>query len=90
MFNLSDALIGYSFLLFVSPVTLAQAGISIGRCVWVKQPCYACVWCFRILHVYRKSIKWTWVEPFEMSVEIEQGSNFDLDNELQFLRSLKG
>ena len=34
--------------------------------------------------VYRKSIKWTWVEPFEMNVKIERGSNFDLDNESRF------
>ena len=27
-----------------------------------------------------KSIKWTWAEPFEMNVKIEQGSDFDVDN----------
>ena len=38
----------------------------------------------RIPRVYQKSIKWTWVEPFEMNVKIKQGSNFDLDNESHF------
>ena len=28
----------------------------------------------------QKSIKWTWAEPFEMNVKIEQGSDFDVDN----------
>ena len=34
--------------------------------------------------VYWKSIKWIWVEPFEMNVKIEQGLNFILDNESHF------
>ena len=28
----------------------------------------------------RKSIKWTWAEPFEMNVKIEQDLNFVVDN----------
>ena len=47
----------------------------------VQRRCYARVWRFRILRVNRKSIKWTWVEPFERSVKIEQGSNFVVDND---------
>ena len=39
------------------------------------------VWRFRILRVYRKSIKWTWVEPFEMNAKIERESTFALDIE---------
>ena len=39
---------------------------------------------FCILHAYRKSIKWIWVELFEMNVKIKQGSIFDLDNESRF------
>ena len=31
--------------------------------------------------VYRKSIKWTWVEPFEMNAKIDRESNFALDIE---------
>ena len=43
------------------------------------------VWCFCILCVNQKSIKWTWAEPFEMNVKIiEQGSNFVTDNERRF------
>ena len=30
--------------------------------------------------VTRKSIKWTWAEPFEMNVKIEQEMNFVVDN----------
>ena len=30
--------------------------------------------------VTQKSIKWTWVDLFEMNVKIEQGSDFDVDN----------
>ena len=39
---------------------------------------------------YAKSIIWTWVEPFEMNVKIERGSNLNLDNEplLQYLGNL--
>ena len=33
----------------------------------------------------RKSIKWTWVEPFEMNVKIEQELNFVVDNSRLFL-----
>ena len=29
----------------------------------------------------QKSIKWTWVEPFEMNVKIEQELNFVVDND---------
>ena len=29
----------------------------------------------------RKSIKWTWAEPFEMNVKIEQELNFVVDND---------
>ena len=29
----------------------------------------------------RKSIEWTWAEPFEMNIKIEQGSNFVVDND---------
>ena len=35
---------------------------------------------FPYTSVNRKSIKWTWAEPFEMNVKIEQGSDFDVDN----------
>ena len=38
-------------------------------------------WRFRILRVYQKSIKWTWVELFETNIKIERGSSVDLDNE---------
>ena len=31
--------------------------------------------------VTRKSIKWTWAEPFEMNVKIEQELNFVVDND---------
>ena len=30
-----------------------------------------------------KSIKWTWVEPFEMNVKIEKELNFVVDNDSQ-------
>ena len=40
---------------------------------------------FRILRVTRKSIKWTWVEPFEMKVKIEQELNFVVDDSRLFL-----
>ena len=33
-----------------------------------------------IVRVTRKSIKWTWAEPFEMNVKIEQELNFVVDN----------
>ena len=39
------------------------------REVTVQRHCYACVWYFCILRVNRKSIKWTWAEPFEMNVK---------------------
>ena len=42
---------------------------------------YARVWRFRIRRVYRKSIKWTWVEPYEMNAKIERESTFALDIE---------
>ena len=31
----------------------------------------------------RKSIKWTWAEPFEMNIKIEQELNFVVDNDRQ-------
>ena len=46
--------------------------------------CFARVWYFRILCVYWKWIKWTWVEPFKMNTKIERRSNFDLDNKSRF------
>ena len=36
---------------------------------------------FPYTSVNPKSIKWTWAEPFEMNVKIEQGSDFDVDND---------
>ena len=42
-------------------------------------------WRFRILRVTRKSIKWTWVEPFEMNVKIGQELNFVVDDSRLFL-----
>ena len=50
------------------------------REITVQRRCYAHVWCFRILRVNQKSIKWTWVELFEMNKKIEQGSNFVVGN----------
>ena len=35
----------------------------------------------RHARVTRKSIKWTWAEPFEMNVKIEQELNFVVDND---------
>ena len=51
------------------------------REITVQRRCYARVWRFRILHVTRKSIKWTWAEPFEINVKIEQELNFVVDND---------
>ena len=34
---------------------------------------------YGILCMTRKSIKWTWAEPFEMNVKIEQELNFVVD-----------
>ena len=51
------------------------------REITVQRRCYACAWRFRILRVTRKSIKWTWAEPFEMNVKIEQELNFVVDND---------
>ena len=51
------------------------------REITVQRRCYARVWRFRILRVTRKSIKWTWAEPFEMNVKIEQELNFVVDND---------
>ena len=50
------------------------------REISVQRRCYARVWCFRILRVTRKSIKWTWAELFEINVKIEQGLNFVVDD----------
>ena len=33
----------------------------------------------------RKSIKWTWAEPFEMNVKIKQELNFVVDNDSRLL-----
>ena len=38
-----------------------------------------------MLCVIRKSIKWTWAEPFEMNIKIEQELNFVVDNSRLFL-----
>ena len=50
--------------------------------------------CFHILHVNRKSIKWSWAGPLQMNVNIEQGSNFVVHDDskivLRWPRSLKG
>ena len=51
------------------------------REITVYRRCYARVWRFRILRVTRKSIKWTWAEPFEMNVKFEQELNFVVDND---------
>ena len=55
-----------------------RATLSIIEKLWSKG---ARVWRFRILRVTRKSIKWTWAEPFEMNVKIEQELNFVVDND---------
>ena len=44
---------------------------------------HARAWRFHILRANRKSIKWTWTEPFEMNVKIKQESNFVIDNDSQ-------
>ena len=36
----------------------------------VQRRCYTHVWHFHILRVNRKTIEWTWAEPFEMNVKI--------------------
>ena len=51
------------------------------REIAVQRRCYARVRRFRILRVTRKSIKWTWTEPFKMNVKIEQELNFIVDND---------
>ena len=50
-----------------------------------QRRCYARVWHFHILRMTRKSIKWTWVEPFKMNVKIEQELNFVIDDSQLFL-----
>ena len=35
--------------------------------------------------VTRKSIKWTWTEPFEMNMKMEQELNFVVDDSQLFL-----
>ena len=57
--------------------------------ITVQRRYYARVWCFRILRVNQKSIKWTWAEPFELNVKIEQGSNFVIDNDSQLFFDAK-
>ena len=37
--------------------------------ITVQRCCFARIWCFRILRVTWKSIKWTWAEPFKMNVK---------------------
>ena len=37
--------------------------------------------------VIRKSIKWTWAEPFEMNVKIKQELNFVVDDSRSFLEN---
>ena len=49
--------------------------------ITVQRRCYARVRRFRILRVTWKSIKWTWAEPLEMNVNIEQELNFVVDND---------
>ena len=39
--------------------------------------------------VTRKSIKWTWAEPFEMNVKIDQELNFVVDDSQLFLDAQK-
>ena len=39
-----------------------------------------CIRLSMVLRMNPKSIKWTWAEPFQMNVKIEQGSDFDVDN----------
>ena len=51
------------------------------REITVQRRCYARIWRFRILHVTRKSIKWTRAEPFEMNIKIKQELNFVVDND---------
>ena len=41
---------------------------------------------FRILRVTRKSIKWTWAEPFEMNVKIKQELNSVVDNDSRLFK----
>ena len=36
---------------------------------------------YGVFAYYPKSIKWTWVEQFEMNVKIEQELNFVVDND---------
>ena len=55
------------------------------REITVQRHCSACIWCFHILCMTRKSIKWTWAEPFEMNVKIEQELNFVVDDSRLFL-----
>ena len=52
------------------------------REIAVQRRCYTRVWHFRVT---RKSIKWTWAEPFEMNVKIQQELNFIVDNSRLFL-----
>ena len=40
--------------------------------IMVQRRCYARIWDFCILCVNRKSIKWTWAEPFKVKVKIKQ------------------
>ena len=42
---------------------------------------HARIWCFRILCVNWKSIKWPLAGPFEMNVKIKQGSIFVVQND---------
>ena len=53
------------------------------REITVQRHYYARIWCFRILRVNRKLIKWTWAEPLEMNIKIEQMSIFIVHNDCQ-------
>ena len=65
--------------------SMISSTIELTRVQVLDRSCYACVWHFCILRVTRKSIKWTWVELFEMNVKIEQELNFVVDDSQLFL-----
>ena len=64
----------------LSPRPIARFAKELQRfvCDRATLPIIESVWRFRILQAYWKSIKWTWVEPFEMNAKIERVSNFAL------------
>ena len=49
------------------------------REITVQRHCYA-----RVLHMTRKSTKWTWAEPFEINIKIEKELNFVVDDSRLF------